>query len=105
MIWWSLIVVCYAVNLRDTTLSLEELEAPVTKPISLTGKFEGKFFYIYPNTADLVSTLRPKIEKATGIPAAEQKIIFKSNELDDNLSLDAYSMKTGHVITVERIAK
>jgi hypothetical protein len=36
MIWWSLIVVCYAANLRDTTLNMEELKATTTSPITIT---------------------------------------------------------------------
>jgi hypothetical protein len=101
MIWWSLIVVCYAANLRDTPVSLVELKETTESPITITGTIpSGMAFTMSVDTNDLVSSLRSKVEAATGMPQDQQRFIFGTKQLDDDYTLGSYGIKNGSKLKV-----
>jgi hypothetical protein len=101
MIWWSLIVVCYAANLRDTTLSMEELKAAATSPIAITAVTLNKgTITLNVDTNDLVETLKTKLESVTGTPPDQQRVLFGRKTLEEGNTLGFYDIKNGSQLQV-----
>uniref|UniRef100_A0A915DRX9 Ubiquitin n=1 Tax=Ditylenchus dipsaci TaxID=166011 RepID=A0A915DRX9_9BILA len=50
------------------------------------------------HVSDSIRSVKEKIEKATGMPQSEQRLIFSGKQLEDNKSLSDYGFNNGSVI-------
>jgi hypothetical protein len=93
MIWWSLIVVCHAANLRDTTLSMKELKETTASPITfrIFTPYQNYLTYTL-DTEDLVSTLKKAVQKEIGWWPSDQIISYHGEVLADDRTLGSYGV-------------
>lgn len=71
-----MIVVCYAANIPDTTLSLEELQPYISSLIIFTVDLPGMGQSASRQSSDRVEERKREMELATGIPTDKQRIFF-----------------------------
>ena len=58
----------------------------------------GTTFSIKVSPLETIHSIKAKIQRLEGIPIQHQHLVWKSNELDDNLSLNDYSITNGSTI-------
>ena len=82
MIWWSLIVVCYAANLRDT-LSLSELKETTSTSVHITG------LTYYGNSGDYNIELGDKMQGFCDMIKSTTEWVYPGNRCVLNRKLAA----------------
>jgi hypothetical protein len=102
MIWWSLIVVCYAANLRDTSLSLVELKDTTETPDKITlFTPSGGQHRVEVTPYWSVEKLKEKVEQLTAIPIDQQRLLYYGEELLDGKIMQNYGIGNGSNISIE----
>ena len=96
MIWWSLIVVCYAANLRDT-LSLSELKETTSTSMPITVEDDWHYIYNYNvEPSDKLAVLRDLIYANSCFKDQGYRVVLKfggNEELDFEQTFESFGIK------------
>ena len=98
MIWWSLIAVCYAANLRDPLELKEAMTSPMT--IKVWTPYQTTLTYTL-DSEDLVSTLKQAVEKDIHWYPGNQIYTYHSMTLADDKTLGFYGIVDGDTLNLD----
>ncbi|PKY41768.1 ubiquitin [Rhizophagus irregularis] len=65
------------------------------------GTQTGKEFELDIENSDTLEKIKERIEETTGVPPAQQRIIFSGRQLDDKKTVKDYGIVAGAVLHLE----
>ena len=98
MIWWSLLVVCYATTLRESTQEVAEMKTTTGLYIQVEGVNNHR--YKYDITEDTkVGEIKEKLYHETHLKPELMKLLYYNTELQSDNTIVSYELPDGTVLT------